>query len=107
MAELQTQEYETKYLISLLAALGIAFILQTTVPDLPPIVNALIIPLSVAYITLMILNWLFPQIDTKGRNIMTYITDKTSSSIDKTNYVQILPIFIVVIMLFMFVVSKF
>ena len=81
--------------------------ISNSVPDLPPVVNALILPLSVAYITLMILNWLFPQIDTKGRNIMTYITDKTSSTIDKTNYVQVLPIFIVVIMLFMFVVSKF
>jgi len=107
MAGLQTEQFDTKYLIVLLAALGTAFILESTLSELPPIVNALLIPLSVAYITLQILNWLFPQIDTKGRNIMTYISDKTSSTIDSTNYVQILPIFIIVAGLFIFVVSKF
>jgi hypothetical protein len=107
MAGLQTEQFDTKYLIILLAALGSAFLLESTLPDLPPIVNAFLIPLSVAYITLQIINWLFPQIDTKGRNVMTYISDKTSSAIESTNYVQVLPIFVIVAGLFIFVVSKF
>jgi len=107
MAGLQTEQIDTRYLISLLAALGTAFLLESTLPDLPPIVNAFLIPLSVAYITLQIVNWLFPQMDTKGRNIMTYISDKTSSMIESTNYVQILPIFIIVAGLLLFIVSKF
>lgn len=107
MARLQTEQYETKYLISLLAALGTAFLLESSVPDLPPIVNAFLIPLSVAYITLLTLNSLYPHIDTKGRNVMTYVSDKISDGIEKTNYVQILPIFVIVAGLFIFVVSKF
>jgi len=107
MSDVGLDTFNTKYLIVLIASLGTAFILDTSAPNLPPIVKALIIPLIVGYITLQLLNWLFPHLDTKGRNIISYLDDKASSSVNTTNYVQVLPLFLIVMGLFLFVLSKF
>ena len=95
----------TTYLISLVMALVTSYMLTKNSPNLSPAITYFVVPVIVAYLFMEFINWAFPHIDTKGRNMYMYFGDWFASVATETNYVQVLPIFLFVFAFF-FVVLR-
>lgn len=100
------QTFNLEYIITVIVALITAFLLRQTQMNLPVPVTAYIIPLIMAYISMKIINWLFPHLIAFGNKIYDYTTDKTYDKINNMNYIQIFPLVMIVLVLFFILISK-
>ena len=86
----QTQ-FTLEYIVSVSTALLSAYIMQRGSPDAPAFIKFLLIPMLVAYITLKIVNTLFPKMNEIGRILQNYTDNRVLGGINNTNYLQIFP----------------
>lgn len=86
----QTQ-FTLEYIVSVGTALLSAYIMQRGSPAAPAFIKFLLIPMLVAYITLKIVNTLFPRMNEIGRTLQNYVDNRVLGRINNTNYLQIFP----------------
>ena len=100
-------QFNLKYLISVSTALFAAYIMQRGSPAAPAVIKFLLIPLVTAYLTLQVVNYLFPHLNELGRMINNYVDNRVLGGINGSNYVQIFPPMLVVFVLTLLVLFKF
>ncbi len=83
--------FSTEYLFSLLIALLATYTLAKASPNLTPWITYGIIPVTVAYISLSVMNAVFPHLNRTGSKVSAYIENKTLGEIDSMGYVQVFP----------------
>lgn len=91
-------EFNIEYILSIVIALLATYGLSKT-GKLPPIVTYGILPLSVAYATLQILNAFMPGLNRAGDKVSAYVENKTLGKINNMGYVQVFPPLLAVIIL--------
>ncbi len=96
-------QFSLEYLVSVLAGLTAGYLVNRAQPRTNSAIKFFIVPLSVSYGVLMVVNALFPFLNQWGVIMRRYFEDKTLGEINDTGYMQIFPplfaIFIVFIVL--------
>ncbi len=104
MSQAQTT-FNTGYLVSISAALIASYLVNLDIAGGSPMTNIIVkfflVPITVAYVTLLIINMLFPYINQGGRVASSYVTDTVLDRINNTNYMQIFPPIFLVFIMFM------
>lgn len=88
---MSSTSFSTEYAISLIVALGSTYSIAQASPTLNPTITYVVIPLSVAYVTLQVLNYIMPGLNASGARVTTYVENKTLGQINRTGYIQIFP----------------
>lgn len=100
-----TTTFNAAYIISIIAALGAAYLVnldkvggsQATVI----LIKFFVVPIVVAFATLTFLNMLFPSVNKGGRVAGSYVSDTVSDKINNMNYMQVFPPIFIVFIMFM------
>ena len=104
---MEETQFNLGYIISVSTALLAAYIMQRGTPSAPAVVKFLLIPLVTAYLTLQMVNFLFPHLNELGRMINNYIDNRVLGGINNSNYIQIFPPMLIVFVLTLLVLFKF
>ena len=104
---MEETQFNLGYIISVSAALLSAYIMQQGSPTAPVVIKFLLIPLVTAYLTLRMVNFLFPHLNELGRMINNYFDNRVLGRINNTNYMQIFPPMLIVFVLTLLVLFKF
>jgi len=83
--------FSLEYIVSVSMALLSAYIMQRGASDAPAVIKFLIIPLVVSYVTLQIVNYLFPQMNAVGQTVGNYFDNRVLGGINDSNYIQVFP----------------
>lgn len=89
--------FSLEYFISVVISLAVAYTLSDNVN---PIIRFFIVPISIAYLSLMVMNYSMPQINKVGQQVTTYVENRTLGEINSTNYFQIFPPILFVLIFF-------
>ena len=97
--------FSLEYIISVAAALGAAMLINHNQPGFSPVLTFFVVPLLVAFVTLKILNYVAPKMNTAGHNTSTYLQYGAMNSLSNMGYMEIFPplfavLIIVVILLY-------
>ena len=87
------------YFISLTITLISIYCLEILAPNMLNIIKFFLIPITIALVTLFLLNKLIPVVDETGDNISDYIEYKLSRGIDNTVYYQLFPPLVIVLII--------
>ena len=96
--------FNLEYFISLGLALGSAFAADNKLPAMNPIIKFFVIPLFVAYITLMFINTFLPRFTTWANNVGAYVEDRAYGEINSLGYMQIFPPIFAVFLVFIILI---
>lgn len=92
--------FSFEYVLSVGLALGSALLINKNAPKVSPILGYVLIPLVVAYASLFIMNSFFPRLNSIGQQYGGYFEDQALTALDSMNYIQMLPPFLFVMVLF-------
>lgn len=96
--------FNLEYLISIGLALGGAFAADNQLPAMNPIIKFFVIPLFIAYITLMFINTFMPKFTKWANDVGAYVEDKTYGEINSLGYMQIFPPIFAVFLVFIILI---
>lgn len=95
--------FSLEYFISIAISLTVAY----TLPDgVNPMIRFFVVPISIAYISLMVMNYATPQLNRVGHQVTTYVENRTLGEINSTNYFQIFPPILFVLIFFMIILYR-
>lgn len=97
---MSTTQFNLVYIVSAIAALGTAHLINSTSSSVPLVVKFFIVPLLVAYITIAILNYLFPKLNVSGARMVNYTDNTILGAINNTGYYEIFPPLLAVAVVF-------
>jgi hypothetical protein len=83
--------FSLEYVMSLSLALLSSYSVAKASPNLSPMVTYLLVPLAVAYTSILILNSTMPGLNRTGAKLGAYIENKTLGEINNMGYVQVFP----------------
>lgn len=97
--------FSLEYIVSVCAALGSALLINANQPGFSPILTYFVVPLLVAFVSLKILNYIFPKMNTVGNNTSNYLQYGAMDTLSNMGYMQVFPplfavLILVVIMLY-------
>lgn len=95
--------FSLEYFISVVISLAVAYTLSDNVN---PIIRFFIVPISIAYLSLMVMNYSMPQINKVGQQVTTYVENRTLGEINSTNYFQIFPPILFVLIFFIVMIYR-
>ena len=105
-----TTSFNTSYIASVVAALGVTYLVNLdkvgTTNTTNVLIKFFIVPLVTAFATLTFLNMLFPTMNRGGRVAGNYVSDTIADKINNMNYMQIFPPIFLVFIMFMVLVWK-
>ena len=95
--------FSLEYIVSVGVALGAAYAINANKPTYSPVITFFIVPLLVAFVTLKILNYVFPTMNQGGSNASSYLQYGMMNTLSNMGYMEIFPplfaILIVIIIL--------
>lgn len=98
--------FSFEYVLSVSLALGATYLVNKNAPHTNAILQFVLIPLIVAYVSLFVFNSFFPKLNALGQQYGGYFEDKALTTLDGTNYVQLFPPFLFVMILFFVLLSR-
>ncbi len=93
-------EFNLEYIITISVALYAVYLVSSGSPNINPFITYLLLPLLVAYISMAIINNIWPGINRWGRRVYRYTEDKALSEINNTGYIQLFPPIFIVLIIF-------
>lgn len=93
-------QFNLEFIITLLAALYAAYLVSVGTPNINPFITFLLLPLTVAYLVIMIINNIWPSINQWGNKVYMYTEDKTLAAVNNTGYMQLFPPIFIVLVIF-------
>ena len=109
MADSQTT-FSSAYVISVIMALGASYFVNLDIAGGSSTTSVLIkffvVPIVVAFTSLMFLNMLFPAANRGGRVMNEYVNDTIADRINNMNYMQVFPPIFIVFIMFMVMAFK-
>lgn len=94
------QTFNLEYVVSIAIAMFCAWLVHSGSPTISPFITFFVIPLLVAYLAIQFINFTFPRINQFGSEADFYIKQKTYSTLNSMNYIQIFPPLMAVLILF-------
>lgn len=94
--------FNLEYIISLAAALGSAYIISSGGANINTFIGFFLIPLLVAYITVQVINNLFPSLNMFGKKVGNYVEDRAIDRLNRMGFIQIFPPLLIVAFIFFF-----
>ena len=102
--------FNSAYVISLIFAMGASYFVNLDVvggsSTTSILIKFFVVPIVVAYVSLMFLNMLFPYTNRGGRVANEYVSDTIADRINNMNYMQIFPPIFIVFVMFMVMVFQ-
>jgi hypothetical protein len=92
--------FNLEFIIALLGALLVAYMVNKNNPSITPLITFLLLPFLIAYLIVLLINTILPGINRFGRNLYYYGSDKSLGMINDTNYMQIYPTVLIVLIIF-------
>ena len=92
--------FNLEFIVALLASLTAAYFVNRGSPNMSPYITFLLLPLLIAYLMVLIINNVFPWINRFGYEASSYIGDKSLGQINDTNYLQLYPTILLVLIIF-------
>jgi hypothetical protein len=92
--------FNLEFIIALLVALYATYLVNYGTPNLNPYITFLLLPLTVAYIMVLIINNIFPSINAWGNRMYNYSETIVLSEINETGYIQLFPPIFIVLIIF-------
>jgi antibiotic biosynthesis monooxygenase (ABM) superfamily enzyme len=92
--------FNSEYIVSVVAALLSAFLIQKGTPHMSPLIKFFLVPLLVAYVVVYLINWLMPGLNRTGHRISMYVENKTLGEINSMGYVQVFPPMLAILVIF-------
>jgi hypothetical protein len=92
--------FNLEFIIALLVALYSTYLVNYGTPNLNPYITFLLLPLTVAYIMVLIINNIFPSINAWGNRVYNYGETIVLSEINETGYIQLFPPIFIVLIIF-------
>ena len=92
--------FNIEYIITVVLALLSAYLVQKGSPNASPFIVYFLVPLLVAYISLQIINAVFPALNVFGQEVKFYVSQKTLGQLNSMGYMQIFPPLFAVLILF-------
>lgn len=83
--------FSLEYVLSVSSALLVTYLVNRSTYNVNPILTYFIVPLTVAFIMLKLMNMLFPGINYAGRKTYSYLKGNTMERIYEMNYLEIFP----------------
>ena len=83
--------FSLEYIISVAVALGSAFVINANRPAFSPVLTFFVVPLLVAFVTLKILNFVFPKMNSAGHNTASYLQHSVLNSLSNMGYMEVFP----------------
>lgn len=106
MSDLTTFSFE--YIISVSVSLFITYLVNKSAPNINPFLTYFVVPLTIAFITLKIINILFPKVNYVGSKTYRYVKGNLMRNIYNMNYLQVFPpFFAVLIIIFIILMFNF
>jgi hypothetical protein len=96
--------FNLEYVLSIGLALGSAFGINHYNVNTNPIIKFFIVPLLVAYTTLLLVNKLLPKMNEFGDKVGAYVETKTLGEINSLGYMQIFPPVFAVFLIFIILI---
>lgn len=93
-------QFNLEFIIALLVALYATYLVNYGTPNLNPYITFLLLPLTVAYIMVLIINNIFPSINAWGNRVYNYSETVVLSEINETGYIQLFPPIFIVLIIF-------
>jgi uncharacterized membrane protein YagU involved in acid resistance len=91
--------FSLEYILSLIVAIGAYYLVSKTSNNVP-LWTALLVGLFAGYISLLLFNTLIPSLNTFGKNVGTYVVNKTYSGVDNMNYFMLFPPLLAILIVF-------
>ena len=92
--------FSLEYFLSVGLALTSVYFINKSSPNVNAMLQFIVIPLVVAFVSLYLFNTFLPKLNTAGKHMGNYFEDQALSNLDNMNYVQILPPMLFVMVLF-------
>ena len=92
--------FSLEYFLSVLITLIVVVLIQKSSPNTNFIIK-LLAGLVTAFISLWLMNTLFPKINKVGTAIYDYSRDSISSNVNNTGYAQVFPPFLAIFTIFL------
>lgn len=92
--------FSGEYIFSVVCGLTSVYLIQRSAPRTHPLIKFFLIPLSVTYLILLIVNTIAPNINNTFKKFTNYITDRTENNINSMGYIQIFPPLFAILIIF-------
>src|SRR3972149_5898007 len=92
--------FNLEFIVALLASLIVAYMVNRGSPTLSPYITFALLPLLIAYLMVLIINNIFPWLNRFGYEVSAYVADKSLGQINNTNYLQLYPTILLVLIIF-------
>ena len=98
--------FNFSYFLSMLITLITIYVLHIRFSDFPNVVIYFIIPMTVSYLSLLLLNLLFESTDEITDNVIDYIQNEYIETVRKTGYYNVFPPFVIFLLIFIVILYK-
>ena len=92
--------FSGEYVFSVVCGLTSVYLIQRSAPRTHPLIKFFLIPLSITYLILLIVNTIAPNFNESTRKLKNYITDRTENNINSMGYIQIFPPLFAILIIF-------
>ena len=99
-----TTVFSLEYFLSVVFAMGSAYSIVSAAPQTNKVIAFFVVPLLVAYITLLFFNKLFPKLNEWGDKAGAYVENETLGEINSLGYMQIFPPIFAVFLVFIILI---
>ncbi len=93
-------QFNLEFIIALLVALYASYLVNHGTPNLNPFITFMLLPLTIAYIMVLIINNIWPGINAWGNRVYNYSENTVLSEINETGYIQLFPPILIVLIIF-------
>ena len=94
-------QFNLEYVTSVTLGLLAGYLVHSAMPESNAIIKFFIVPLTVAYIMVNVINIVFPQLNQVGYRLKTYGEARVGGEIDSLGYMQVFPPMFAVFVLFL------
>lgn len=92
--------FSGEYIFSVVCGLTSVYLIERSAPRTHPLIKFFLIPLSVTYLILLVVNTIAPNFNKSTRKFKNYITDRTENNINSMGYIQIFPPLFAILIIF-------
>ena len=99
-------QFNFSYLLSMFITLSTIYILHIKFSNFPNVVIYFIIPITVSYLSLLLLNLLFESTDEITDNVFDYVQNQYYETIRNTGYYYVFPSFVIFLLIFIVILYQ-
>lgn len=99
-------QFNFSYFLSMLITLITIYILHIRFSNFPNVVIYFIIPITVSYLSLLLLNLLFESTDELTDSVFDYLQNQYIENVRRTEYYYVFPPFVIFLLIFVIILYQ-